>query len=142
MQHSENHLADAYLRLSNKAQEVLAGGTYTSCGQVPQHFAAAYTNFLVSPTNGPSTERGIYMWAKQSTSREFNVVRYVQVLNLRLPGLMRREQVRKSALTVAYYNVGVSPVARVFMYLARWHLLYTPHPQRVQSHRCLKMDPA
>jgi hypothetical protein len=114
--HPGNRLADAYLGLSTKActtrrggllrqgrwdwkaiflyqkkvealEEMLVGSLHTSCGQVPR----GPELFSLECQNGPSTQRGIYVWngsviyitrhhkAKRSTNREFHVVRFMPV---------------------------------------------------------------
>jgi hypothetical protein len=114
IQHPDNGLSKAYLDLSIKActirrnglfredrwdwkaiwryekkvvalEEMILGGLYTACGQVPR----ATEILSLECENSPSTQRGLYVWngfmvylvrhhkAKRSTNREFNVVRFL-----------------------------------------------------------------
>lgn len=77
----------SYRKKAEALEEMLAGGLYTSGGQVPR----APEILGLECQNGPCTERGIYVWngsmiyltrhhkAKRSTNREFNVVRFLPV---------------------------------------------------------------
>lgn len=116
VQHPQNNLAGAYLELFRKActpcrgglftdkgwdwkaifqyerrvdtlVEMLAGGLYTACGQLPR----ASELLSLECTNGSATLRGIYAWdgyliyvirhhkAKRITNREFVVARFLPV---------------------------------------------------------------
>jgi hypothetical protein len=116
IQHPDNGLAYAHLKLSTQActtarnglvreggwdwkavfayrkrvealEEIILGGLYTACGQVPR----ASELLSLECENGSSTERGIYVWngsliyvtwhhkAKRATNHEFVVARFMPV---------------------------------------------------------------
>lgn len=101
----------SYLKKVTALEDMIAGGLYTACGQVPR----IRELLTLEVENGPSTTRGIFLWngsviyllrhhkAKRSTNREFYVARFlparlgmVMVRYLacirRLAQLLRREQ--------------------------------------------------
>jgi hypothetical protein len=121
VQHPGNKMADAYLELATRActyrtyslfqkgrwdhkaiylylkqdedfRKLLMGILYTACGQVPRITELS----SLECENGPSTERGIYVWngsmvyltrhhkAKRSTNWEFYVVRFLPAQGGRL----------------------------------------------------------
>ncbi|KAL7940006.1 hypothetical protein V8C42DRAFT_357967 [Trichoderma barbatum] len=75
----------SYRKKVTKLQEMMLGGFYTACGQVPR----AEDLLALDYENGPFTKCGIYIWngyviyivrthkAKRITNREFYVVRFL-----------------------------------------------------------------
>lgn len=101
----------SYRKKVTKLQEMMLGGFYTACGQVPR----AEDLLALDYENGPFTKCGIYIWngymiyimrthkAKRRTNREFYVVRFLparlgRIAYLyfgwirRFAALLRREQ--------------------------------------------------